>query len=203
VKTWRLLFSAPMARAYVEGRKRVTRRFDRRLLKAQQGDLLLGKETWRTTAGLNGLSPAAIGEKCVDAGYSKPWAPIEYAADGARRDWLYGFEGEGEPKPGKTRVSIHLPDWASRIRARIVSVREEHLQRISAEDAVAEGIDPRPHLCGCEVCAHASAYCPATASSLVLAFAELWDSIHGTEPGKSWEDNPAVVRVEFAPEASS
>ena len=141
MKTWRLLFSVPMARAFVEGRKTVTRRLDRRLLGAEPGDLLLGRETWRTTVGLDSLSPSAISEKCVDAGYSVPWAPIEYVADGHRENWLPGFDhGSEETKPGKTRVSIHMPDWASRIRARIVSVREERLDDITEDDAKAEGL---------------------------------------------------------------
>jgi len=190
--TWRLLFSAPMARAFVEGRKGVTRRFDRRLLKAKSGDLLLGKETWRTTEGLNNLSPAAIAEKCVDAGYHKPWAPIEYVADGDRRDWLDGFEGQGEPKPGKLRVSIHMPDWACRIRARIVSVREEHLQDITEEDARAEGV----------VLLTGERTVVEMAKGYRRLFQRLWDSIH-TGPGQRWDDNPTVVRVEFAPEARS
>jgi len=220
--TWRLLFSAPMARAYVEGRKTVTRRFDRRLLKAQPRDILLGKETWWTTVGLDNLSPTAIGEKCVDAGYPRPWAPIEYLADGTRRDWLEGFEGEGEPKPGKTRVSIHLPDWACRIRARIVSVREEPLQSITDEDARAEGVAPSAFGESWSVLRKDGSFyeCfaepepddaiaawvhvpPRQWQSAREAFQGLWNSLHGAEIGQRWEDNPSIVRVEFAPEARS
>lgn len=176
--TWRLLFSAAMAKAVVEGRKTVTRRLDRRLRKAQPGDLLLGKETWAVDRIYDGFPPSNV--------TGNPEG-VYYLADG--------------PKPGhagKTRVSIHMPDWACRIRARIVSVREESLQSITEEDARAEGFssEPVPGLLKGK---------PATMAFFEPRawFVALWNGIHGAERGRSWEDNPSVVRVEFAPEASS
>ncbi len=37
------------------------------------------------------------------------------------------------------RPSIHMPDWAARIRRRVVSVTVERLHDMSEEDAVREG----------------------------------------------------------------
>lgn len=105
----------------------------------QPGDQLWVKETWRTAASLDSKSPSAIGAMCVDAGYRRPWAPLAYEADGHRNSEWRGFEICGDAEPGKTRVSIHMPRWASRIALEITGVRVERLQDISEADALAEG----------------------------------------------------------------
>lgn len=89
-----------------------------------------------------------------------------------------------------------MPRWASRITLTVTEVRVERLQEISAEDAITEGIDYELHRCGCEVCSRTSIICPATASSLILDYAALWNSIH-TTPGRRWDDNPWVVAYTF------
>jgi hypothetical protein len=167
-----------MARAFVEGRKTVTRRLDRRLLSAQPGDLLLGKEAFAVDRIYDQVAPSKL-----------PGNPevVHYMADGGKPAHV-----------GKTRVSIHMPDWACRIRTRIVSVREEPLWDITAVDVAAEGIDPGPHRCGNQGCGQGALHCPAIESSITAEFADLWDSIHGTG---SWSTNPTIVRVEFKPEA--
>lgn len=132
------------------------------------GDALWVKETWRTAKSLDEKSPSAIAESCVDAGYRKPWAPLVYEADGHRNEeWWRGFEFNGDTEPGKTRVSIHMPRWASRIDLEITRVRVERLQDISAADAEAEGVDFLRHLPDADE--------TLTATQL---YACLWDSIN-------------------------
>lgn len=140
------------------------------------GDWLWVKETWRTARSLDNKSPNAMGEMCIDAGYRKPWAPLAYEADGHRNTEWRGFEMAGDAEPGKTRVSIHMPRWASRITLEITSVRVERLQDISEADAIAEGVYTDP------------------ASPAYDAYAQLWDEING--PG-SWAANPWVWVLEF------
>lgn len=77
------------------------------------------------------------------------------------------------------------------------NLRWENLQDISANDCEEEGIDSTPHICGCEICSRSNVFCPATASSIIMAFAELWDSIYGKKPSKAWEDNPRIIRIAF------
>ncbi len=72
----------------------------------------------------------------------------------------------------------------------------EDLQDITAEDSVREGIDPKPHKCGCEPCSMTSKFCPATTSSIIMYFRELWESIYKRQ-GVRWEDNPRVLVIGF------
>jgi hypothetical protein len=99
------------------------------------GDTLWVKETWRSIRALDHCSPTEMGRRALEAGYSKPWAPLLYDADGA----VNGEWGAAGGDPGKTRVSIHMPRWASRLSLRVTDVRVERLGDISAEDCVAEG----------------------------------------------------------------
>lgn len=184
-KSHPMLFSAPMVRAILDGRKTQTRRIvkeapsymhygkdimdwslsgihqegelegtdrwyldvqtdvddhSRRIIRSpagKVGDLIWGREAWRSGSSLDALSPFRIGEKAISAGYHRPWAPIKYESDGVtdNADVLRDFGGSW----GKSRPSIHMPRWASRITLEVTAVRIERLQDISEADAVAEG----------------------------------------------------------------
>jgi hypothetical protein len=96
----------------------------------------------------------------------------------------------------KWRPSIHMPKWASRITLEVTAVRVERVQNISADDAVAEGVDPAPHECRCEPCSLAHVRCPASQSGILMEFRPLWDSVYAKR-GFGWEANPWVWCVEF------
>lgn len=88
------------------------------------GDQLWVRETWRTDDSLNDKSPSMFSN----------W-PVKYEADG--KELAHGaFFGNTN---GKTRVSIHMPRWASRITLEITKIRAERLQDITEENARAEG----------------------------------------------------------------
>lgn len=169
----------------------------------QPGDRLWVKEAFRLTSAFDGDSPARVAERCLDAGYSAPWAPIQYEADGARRDWMHvGTPPHaGPPRVGKTRVSIHMPRWASRITLEITEVRVQRLQEISEEDAIAEGIAelvPQPNrgegLTPAALCLAAAATVeamPRTTRRGFLAGALAANLGFAVSPSRPWEVVPA------------
>jgi len=103
---------------------------------------------------------------------------------------LYPADGIQRPSERKrddfwrSRPSIHMPRWASRITLEITGVRVERLQDITNQDAMAEGIG------------HLYAYDESqpTPKDATRRFAELWQSIYGEE---SWQANPWVWVIEF------
>lgn len=146
-----------------------------------RGDRLWVREAWRTADTLDPLSPSAIADKCLDAGYRKPWAPLQWEADGSKnKDWRGFGPGNGiVVGPGKLRPGMFMPRWASRITLDVIGVRVERLQDISPEDCLAEGI---------------SGYATAGRGPLQTCYADLWESINGPE---SWSANPWVWVVKF------
>ena len=222
-----ILFSAPMVRAILNGRKTVTRRFfqvtgpdgSRHNITSpreevirfddgtfhylstaalsgpypcpygEPGDRLWVREAWRVPASLDNLSGRQIAEKCLDAGYRKPWCPTQYEADGTRtsqREWHEFGSKLGESTPGRYRHARFMPRWASRLTLEVTGVRVERLQDISEEDARAEGAP-------CELAVLDSVRLGARASHRA-GFIRLWQSINGAG---SWDANPWVWVVEF------
>lgn len=110
------------------------------------GDRLWVREAFRLTSDFDGDSPTRVGERCLDAGYRAPWAPVRYEVDGAERDWRWvGTPPGHEVTAGRARASMHMPRWASRITLEITGVRAERLQSISESDARAEGVTIEDH----------------------------------------------------------
>lgn len=193
-----ILFSAPMVCALLAGRKTQTRRIASFIVPAGEqfhvrnahggwfgpasrvpevapdfapyalGDRLWVKETWLSTPAYDDLKPSELGGE----------EPLLYVADGATFNW---HKADGHRR-GKTRVSIFMPRWASRITLTVTDVRVERLQDCSEADALAEGIDriqfPEAGDWGWPR----------------RKYAALWDSINGAG---AWEANPWVVAVSF------
>jgi hypothetical protein len=172
-------YLAPMVRAVLDGNKTQTRR----PIKPQppiacpygrSGDRQWVQEAWRVSSAHDDLPPSRIPRGTT----------VEYLADGP---------GMLE---GKTRPSIFMPRWASRITLQITNVRVMQLQDISEADARAEGIAELPLQAG-----QPGAWWSADPTQPALhgctpvdAFRLLWESIYGDG---SWLDNPTVWAVSF------
>lgn len=150
------------------------------------------RETWKTGCNLDKYSPKQIREKFEDAGYrlgdrgNGKCCPMLYLANGEHKRWGdYDIADFGEW--GKTRVSIHMPRWASRITLEITDVRVERLQDISEADAISEGVNLRGPV---------GNIVEAMKSPGVYQFANLWEAINGAG---AWDANPWVWVVKFRP----
>lgn len=153
------------------------------------GDVLYVRETWVTGKNLDDSTPSGMADKCLDASYRRPWAPLKYPADGAtdNADCIDDFGGWGKKRP-----SIHMPKWASRIKLVVKDVRVERVRDISHVDACAEGIE----------LINDDAWRDYSDPNYTCiepwdSFRTLWDSINGKKEGRDWASNPYVWCVEF------
>lgn len=133
-----------------------------------------------------------------ESGYILGYA---YSADGAKVARCHGlaeWASDGMAfahlaRPGGV-PSIHMPRWASRITLEITGVRAERLQDISEADAIAEGIDSRPHAGSDRAIWRVYGTVDTYTSDPVSSYQSLWESINGDG---SWAANPWVWCVEF------
>ncbi len=205
-----ILFSAPMVRALLDGRKTQTRR----ILKPQPtinsagllvwengpdfiqgprddiaggqrikaGDRLWVKEAFRAQEEFDHLSPRAIVETFeTEIGFAS--FPTFYEADRKCDDW--SIEIWQQSPPGRLRASMHMPRCASRLTCTVTEVRVERLQDINRGDAMEEG---------CQFPNMASGPDPR------LWFRSIWTDINGTD---AWEVNPFVVAYTFTVECKN
>lgn len=202
-----ILFSAPMVRAILAGRKTQTRRavkitnrtpglaaclqpadpaWVRQKTAAelcpygQPGDRLWVRETWQHS----NFPLGPYDESCS----------VFYRAD--YMDDPHGPDGEKSPE-GKYRTwvpSIHMFRSASRILLDVTDIRVERLQDISdrgpQNDCTAEGV----FHCGMDVPSYEAWSTSGLRSSEKYMYWQLWESINGAG---SWDANPWVWVVEF------
>jgi len=121
-----ILFSGPMVRAILEGRKTQTRRIVKPQPLRDRGVMAFN----------DGEHPQM---RCP---YGKPgdrlWVRETWCPD--VEPYTFRYKADGDEPLERWRPSIHIPRWASRITLEVVSVRVERLQNISEDDALAEGI---------------------------------------------------------------
>lgn len=221
MKTRPILFGGEMVRAILEGRKTQTRRVikpqppvdmdyvlaDRFGLASwhygdpedecwpeenvlpcrygKPGNLLWVRETWAVNAHYDPRKPSELSDGLLSL-------DLRYAAD-----WALG----SKPRYlGKTRPSIFMPRWASRITLEVVGVRVERVQEISKDDVIEEGITSYTTNFGPK--SNPRQIYPAFPErdggflTAAQAFEALWDSINAKR-GYSFESNPWVWVVDF------
>lgn len=198
-----ILFSGPMVRAILEGRKTETRRIVRTGSYPHAGiawwepAVEPGNEgRWSAKDGLGGIFhiPCPYGQPGDLLWARETWAEFYASSRGDRHEAgvCYAADG-GVRRDGQHawRPSIHMPRWASRLTLRVLDVRVERLQEITAKGVCAEGIElidmPRAPI--------------ASAFGTLGRFARAWDAINGKRA--AWESNPWVwvIRFEVAAEA--
>lgn len=196
-----ILFSAPMVRALLDGRKTQTRR----ILKPKRGVTLddfcidmgargigrvfalprdklaeskfcVGDRLWvRERIYGDRMENIFTGERTKDATVGYYFADDAEVLDpiGFNLSWLW----ERGSLP-----SIHMPRFFSRLTLIVEAVSVELLQDISTADVIAEGVSP---ICEDDI---------VDTAQTVDAFAALWESINGAG---SWDANPWVAAITF------
>jgi len=190
-----IIFSAPMVRALLDGRKTMTRRkvgppwalptqgvAECWIAQTFPGDRLWVREAWAMAGDAAGLAVREL-----------------TSADGVSMNRFYrgllrhraGSDAYDESTQA-WRPSIHMPRWASRLTLTVTAVKIERLQDISEADAEAEGVAcPQFRAAFAQKIGPESYHIPVSWRG---GFANLWSGIYG--PG-SWEANPEVVAIGF------
>ena len=176
-----IIFSAPMVRAMLAGRKTQTRRLATSpLARVAPGDRLYVREHWKTSIGNDGVPPRELDRE----------TSILMLADGAVRTRFY------LPPWGKHRQGMHMPRWASRLTLIVEDVKIEPLVGISDADAIAEGIGVAQ-----DAPSYRRYFVSLAGETFISAhpaecYARLWSSLHSAD-GQCWSDNPDVVALTF------
>lgn len=202
-----IIFSAPMVRALLEGRKKQTRRLCKWANNPQSP--ALGYIVPLDNA--PGWFGYEEGDVCFSVGYApgdrlyvrESWrvgyghdhyredldrcpkpseydpatTPVEYLADGTRN------------LGGRYYPSIFLPRWASRLWLAVTEVRVQRLQDITEDDAEAEGVEKL-------VTDGEAFYAGFPEGTHRCGFAGIWQHLHTAE-GERWQDNPWIVALTF------
>lgn len=201
-----IIFSGPMVRALLDGRKTQTRRVlklypsadgkrftvhpPEELIELEAGEFRAGICHYASTGALSG--PYKIGyavgdrlwvrERCLTISGPR-YRGVRYLADQAD-DGELDRAAEGGQWDVKSRPSIHMPRWASRLTLTVTDVRVQRLQEIGEADAEAEGALRSLDVDSCRF-------------THLGGFKTIWRTIHGEH---AWVDNPWVVAPTFTVE---
>ena len=209
-----ILFSGPMVRAILEGRKTQTRRtngFHMKWLNKDPNNFrhknfkLADKfEFWDIKNGVCQFaeSPFQPGDTLWVREKWQAWCefnktPPRDLPEKARLRINYPANGNMWDD-AVLRHSIHMPRWASRIALHVEDVRVERLQDISEEDAMAEGV--KITISGdFTLTTRFMNYTKKGdhASSAIASFSTLWDSLNAAR-GLGWDANPWVFAYKFS-----
>lgn len=196
VKERPILFSGPMIRAILEGRKTQTRR----VMKPQPAPhpkyphlIEWGEAGWSDNIrSLHPMPGHSLSTRCPYGVVGDRLWVREGFIRHASIPQLVGYVADGceaTEQWERRSPSIHMPRRFSRITLEVAAVRVERLQEISHLDRMAEGmkIQGSEHMV------------PGPATE--VGFRMLWDSINAKR-GYGWDANPWVWAVSFRQVAS-
>jgi hypothetical protein len=208
-----MIFSSPMIRALIAGRKTQTRRLLKLSAAANPHGTTIPSYYDRVQVGM--FEPDAGEQRIFGAmlscsGRGSVLAPLPCRVGDrvwVREAWGHdaptlddcrrGIESDGMPYGPyyladanwfdnatiKKRSPIHMPRWASRITLTITDVRVERLQEISAYDLFWEGFEPGKRL-----------ECGGMDRDPRDDFCDTWERLNGEG---SWDANPVVIARTF------
>lgn len=191
-----IIFSTPMVKAILDGKKTMTRR----VIKLNYAGRVQYKHHQWHIEDSNAISGCPYGQPGDTL-----WVRESYVPDPPNDDtWDYVGYANSYPlnvraiperyrnpryclykadygNQFKSLPSIHMPRWAFRTALQIKSIKVERVQDISEDDAIAEGTETDPKQW--DAC-------------YVDGFIRLWDFIN-SKRGYGWDVNPWVWVIEF------
>lgn len=212
-----ILFSGPMVRALLDGRKTMTRRLaltsrklkeestatsyrsSTKILASPWQRVMQGNRLWVRESLTHVTSDPVTADDCSLHCYSASIPAGMTSANPYEPNYLFPEDGKPSLSP-KSIPSIHMPRWASRLTLAVTAVKTERLQDISEEDAWAEGVcsftesTDRPGSWDGLADADRREMTRVTFGSAAKAFNCLFDQLHGPEV---WNSNPEVVAISF------
>ena len=208
-----IIFSAPMVRALLDGRKTQTRR----VIKPQPEVAENGSWRWKLPRGVSAGShitslPDVLARWCTYTPGDRLYVREAWTARMTHgwtiahaRSRLYQeeilYRADGHESIDGWWPSIHMPREFSRLTLTVTNVRVQQLQDISRHDALAEGVEM-------ETADPPFYYVPGIWPHSLTAvgieepggrhaersFAKLWNNLHGPE---AWDANPWVAAYSF------
>lgn len=208
-----IIFSAPMVRAILDGRKTQTRR----VMNPQPvpDPHATGKHWWECAAVRSMVEvedwmqdPRDPSQCYFFCPYGRPsdrlWVREAWRCHGGREyeyqrnrnAVIYRADDDGSTRYDRThdwRNALFMPRWASRLLLEVVSVRVERVQEITPHDVIDEGFDDPSwwrefrNSDGRELIREDSA---------LIAFEDTWNDLNAKR-GYGWASNPWVWVIEF------
>lgn len=194
-----ILFSTDMVQAILSGTKTQTRR----IVKPQKNENLVLSRDFQAEYDNGELVKCPYGKPgdvlwvretwCLTTPYGPEDYYFGYKA-GNYAPYIKAPEKYDYATPDVWKPSIHMPKAACRIFLRIKHVRVEQLNKVSKNDAIAEGIKWQFSALFKERRYFDYEDKESEWRDPVSSFHSLWESINGSG---SWKDNPWVWVVEF------
>ena len=186
-----ILFSTPMVKAIIAGKKTMTRRVIKDKVFQQWQDVGFSSDFIKRPDN-NWIEKCPYGQVGDILWVRETWnmLPANDRA-GIPTDYWYRADDKSENPDDRWRPSIFMPRVAARLFLKVTNIRVERLRDITEEDAIAEGV----------LWNRAKKINELEKSNNIInnaktLFMRLWDSIN-SKRGYGWDINPWVWVVEF------
>lgn len=182
-----ILFSTPMIRAILDGRKSQTRR----IVKPQPESV---DHVNHKIIPYNGSAEFLMKNTICPYGKIGDVLWVRETFHLVPPNMVF-YKADPENKAtGKWKPSIFMPKEACRIRLEITNISVERVQDISKDDAIAEGIELYEGESNYKNYLHGDGRNYGYVKEAKISYMTLWESINGKD---SWDINPWVWVIEF------
>ena len=199
-----ILFSTPMVKAILDGRKIMTRRTVKNIPEGTHRVEQIGESLFEAHWGIHGNSLFLDGATEIKCPYQpgdrlyvrETWRRYSRRSECTCYEYCHCppdgtilYYADCGPDENKWKPSIHMPKEAARIWLEVVNVRVERVQEITAHECILEGISSEDVLYNTPVSGDFAQY-------TINQFKNLWNSINAKR-GYGWDSNPFVWAISF------